>query len=421
MVARSAMTGPTLPAEARNPEPRAGGGGGLRSPHAEDADRGGAPARRRAGQGGRAVPRRRQQPRLPRVLRAARGAADDRRAADERAPRLHEHALQAPLRLRPSRRRGRVGHPADPPDGDRRDVQGGAPADARPAPRAVPALPPDRRGVRLLEPRVRGLGGGRRDRDARDARGRGRDPHLCRLHRPGRVPALQRERLADDDAAGRRGRPRLHARAGRAPVRRPPRPGAGLHRPEGRHVRQHPRHPGNRGQDRRSADRAVRLARGGHRPRRRALARPLEGRRGARRPGARVEGPRDDAAGPSARRRGRSARRVTAGSLHAQGDLPPLRVPRPAEPGRHARRGAAGGRAGRDGSGARALARGAARAAVGADRRRGERRSGRRRGRAGRRGRDRRPVRDRPGRSARPRSRRTTRRRSGSAWFATTR
>ena len=46
----------------------------------------------------------------------------------------------------------------------------GRQADAGPAARAVPALPADRRGVRLPQPRVRGLGGGRRDRDARDAR-----------------------------------------------------------------------------------------------------------------------------------------------------------------------------------------------------------------------------------------------------------
>ena len=65
--------------------------------------------------------------------------------------------------------------------------------------------------------------------------------HVRRLHRPRRVPALQREHLADDDAARRRGRPRLHARARRAPLRRPPRPGAGLHRPQGRHLGQHPR------------------------------------------------------------------------------------------------------------------------------------------------------------------------------------
>ena len=43
----------------------------------QDADRRGAPARRRPGEGGGALPRRRQQPRLPRVLRAARGAPDD--------------------------------------------------------------------------------------------------------------------------------------------------------------------------------------------------------------------------------------------------------------------------------------------------------------------------------------------------------
>ena len=42
-----------------------------------------------------------------------------------------------------------------------------AQADARPAARAVPALPADRRGLRLPQPRVRGLGGGRRDRHAR--------------------------------------------------------------------------------------------------------------------------------------------------------------------------------------------------------------------------------------------------------------
>ena len=61
-----------------------------------------------------------------------------------------------------------------------------------------------------------------------------------RLHRPRRVPARLRERVPDDDAARRRRRPRLHARAGRAALRRPARPGAGLHRAQGRHERQHP-------------------------------------------------------------------------------------------------------------------------------------------------------------------------------------
>ena len=55
----------------------------------------------------------------------------------------------------------------------------GRQADARPPARAVPALPADRRGVRLPQPRVRGLGGRRRDRDARDPRRRGRDQDDC--------------------------------------------------------------------------------------------------------------------------------------------------------------------------------------------------------------------------------------------------
>ena len=91
------------------------------------------------------------------------------------------------------------------------------------------------------EPRVRGLGGGRRHRDARDARGRGRDQDVRRLHRPRRVPARLRERLPDDDAARRRGRPRVHARARRAALRDPARPDPGLHRAQGRHERQHSR------------------------------------------------------------------------------------------------------------------------------------------------------------------------------------
>ena len=74
--------------------------------------------------------------------------------------------------------------------GGGRRLQGRPQADAGPAARAVPALPADRRGVRLPEPRVRGLGGRRRDRDARDARRRGGDPDLRRLDRPRRVPAL---------------------------------------------------------------------------------------------------------------------------------------------------------------------------------------------------------------------------------------
>ena len=57
------------------------------------------------------------------------------------------------------------------------------------------------------------------------------------------------EHRPDDDAARGRRRQRLHARARRAPLRDPARPGAGLHRAQGRLVRQHPRRPRDRRQD----------------------------------------------------------------------------------------------------------------------------------------------------------------------------
>src|SRR5690349_17666241 len=82
---------------------------------------------------------------------------------DERAARVHEHALQAARRLPAERSRGRVGHAARAPRRGRRGgrgrLQGRPEGDAGPAPRAVPALPPDRRGVRLSQSRVRGVGG----------------------------------------------------------------------------------------------------------------------------------------------------------------------------------------------------------------------------------------------------------------------
>ena len=149
------------------------------------------------------------------------------------------------------------------------ELQVRAPADAGPPARAVPALPADRRGVRLPQPRVRGLGGGRRHRHARDAGRRGRRQDVRRLDRPRRLPARLGERLPDDDAARRRGRPGLHARAGRGALRRC--------RPEqvpdfiglkGDTSDNIPGIPGHRRQDRRPADRAVRLARGRARARR---------------------------------------------------------------------------------------------------------------------------------------------------------
>ena len=232
---------------------------------AEDADRSRARARRRARSRERPVPRRRQQPCLPRLLRTSRGAPDDRRTADECAPRLHQHALQAARGLPSEGRRRRVGLAARAPRrrrrGRRRGLQGGPAADAGSAARAVPSLSPDRRCVRLPQPRVRGLGGRRRDRDDRHARGRRGDQDVRRLDGSRRVSVVQRQRLPDDDAARRRGRQRLHARARRGTLRRDSRAGAGLHRAEGRHERQHSGGAGDRRQDRRSAHRPVRVGR----------------------------------------------------------------------------------------------------------------------------------------------------------------
>ena len=199
---------------------------------------------------------------------------------------------------RPEGRRGRLGHEPGAPQGARRRVQGRPAADARPPARAVPALSADRGGLRLPEPRVRGVGGRRRHRHARLARRRGRGEDVRRLHRPRRLPALHRERLPDDDAARRRRRPRVHARAGLRALRRHARAGAGLHRAQGRHVRQHSRRSRHRGQDRGPAHLAVRLPRRRARARRRALARACEEPARARRPGARVEGARHDAPRP---------------------------------------------------------------------------------------------------------------------------
>jgi hypothetical protein len=129
---------------------------------------------------------------------------------------------------------------------------------------------------------------------------------------------------------------RVEARYGIRPDQIP-----GLHRAEGRHERQH---PGIRGSATRppAAHRAVRLARGGRRARRRALA-------------ARSKAIAENAEQAACVRSSRapcgaisssgvdSATFVPAAArpLRAEGDLQALRVSRAARAGRHARRGAA--------------------------------------------------------------------------------
>ena len=230
-------------------------------------------------------------------------------------------------------------------------------ADRRPTPGLLseqfPHFRPDRRGLRLPEPRVRRVGGGRRHCDTGDTRGRSGDQDLRRLDRPRRVPARLRQRRADDDAARCRGRECVHAGSRRGAVRHPSRPDPRLHRPQGRHVGQHPGHPGHRRQDRGSADRAVRLARGSDRARRRAVARAQEERHRIRRAGGPVEAAGDDAPRPRARLRSRRARAATTGPFAAARDVPALRVPQPARARRHPRRGRPGAADARAGNGSR--------------------------------------------------------------------
>ena len=190
----------------------------------QDADRGRAPARRRPPRDselflvdGTTSPTARTS-RCPRSSRRAR--------ASRRTPSSASRTCSSSSSPTTGRRASRSpGTPAPPTARSSTPDTRSTAGRCRPPRRAVPAFPPDRRGLRLPEPRVRGLGGRRRHRHARRARRRGRDQDDGRLDRPRCLPARQRQRLADDDAARSRGRPRVHARAGLRPLRRHARAG----------------------------------------------------------------------------------------------------------------------------------------------------------------------------------------------------
>jgi hypothetical protein len=310
----------------------------------EGEERGAAGPRRRAREGLRPVPRRRQQPRVSRVFRAARGARDERRSADERAARLRQHALQAAGGLSTASGRGGLGHAAGRAARRARSVQGGPQADAGAAAGAVFAFRSARRVVWLSQPHVLGVGGRRRDRDARDPRRRGGSQDLRRVDGSGRHAAPHRQRVPDDDAAGRVRRAGLHPRARGPALRGHPRADPGFHRPQGRHLRQHRRRPWHRGQDRRPALGDLRLPRRG--PRASLRTAPREGARPARArgPSARVQGARDHAPRPPGRLRPRGPGPGAPGPLQDAGDLPSLRAQGAAQAHRCPRRRAPGGR-----------------------------------------------------------------------------
>ena len=231
---------------------------------------------RRRRRGRRALPHRRQQPGVQGVLRASRVDRDGRRAPDQRDLRVRVDDGQDP-------------HRAPPPGGDRRlgrrhvragahlrALQGPAPASPRPAVGAVAAPGAARGGVRLPQREGRGLGGGRRDCDPGPPRPTGGGPRDGRLRRPRRLSGGRRRRAGDDDVARRHRDEDLRPRGGDRTVRRSPRAGPGPDRAEGRHLRQHPRGPGDRRQDRRPAPPGVRLAGGGAGQRRQDLGREAQ-------------------------------------------------------------------------------------------------------------------------------------------------
>ena len=201
------------------------------------------------------LPERPRRHRHPHALRLRDGAPQ---AAGGRAPRAHRG------RLRRHRRAAHLPRPA------LRRLQGAPAADAARDQVQHPAHQAARRSLRHPRARSRGRRGGRRDRDARQARrGRGRRRgHL--LGRQGLPPAALRPRL-DAPAA-------LH---GRGVQPRDPRdlpgevrwPGAGpVHRPAGPHGRlgrQRAGRAGHRREDGHQAHRRVRRRGDAHRARRR--------------------------------------------------------------------------------------------------------------------------------------------------------
>ena len=245
----------------------------------------------------RAVPARRQQPRLPGVLRPAGVDRDLRRAADQRDLRLCVDAGEGDHRAPAGGARRRLG---------RRDVgarehlpgiQGASALAPGPARRAVAASDAAGRGVRLHERQGRRLGGRRRDRLAGPRCPRAGDPGDGRIRRPRRLPAGHRRRAGDDHLARDHRHPGLRPRRGSRALRRSARAGHRPDRAEGRHLRQHPRRPGDRRQDRRDPAAGVRLPRGGAGQRRQGLRRETQAEPGrARRRRPRLEGAGDAAA-----------------------------------------------------------------------------------------------------------------------------
>ena len=263
----------------------------------------------------RAVPDRRQQPRLPRLLRAARDHCDLARLSHQRDLRLRLDAGEDPRRAWPAPDAGDLGRRVVGTQGGLRRVQGAAQLEARPAARAVAAPRAAGRSLWVSQRQGPGIRGRRRDRHAGASRARGGDRRDDRHGRPRRPPAGGAGGQRDGHQPRHHRHEDLRAPDGDRPLRDPARADSRLLRPQGRHLRQHPGGAGNRRQDscatppalRRPRDRArqrgrdlrcqtkgepdqprrrrARVQAAGHgQPRGRGRDRPGGGRRGRARP-----------------------------------------------------------------------------------------------------------------------------------------
>ena len=121
----------------------------------------------------------------------------------------------------------------------------------------------------------------------------------------------------------------------RRALRHPARADPGLHRPQGRHQRQHPRRPGHRRQDRRGAAAALRRPRGRPQPRRRHLRRQAQAEpHRARRRRPALQAARDDDPRCPDRPRHRGRVHEDPGSHEPAPRLPRVGAARPAPPAR---------------------------------------------------------------------------------------
>ena len=208
----------------------------------------------------RAVPRRQQQPRLPRLLRAAGGARHERGHAHECAARVHEHAVQASHRLPPKG----VAVAWDTRPVERMELDDAYKSDRRPMADLL-------REQFHFRPIVEAFGYRNLEFEGWEA-----DDVIATLATRADQAGIKTTVVSTDRDAFQlvsdnvvlmmtpRGSPTStsirpsRSRRGSGSPRADPR----FHRAQGRHLRQHPRCPGDRRQDRVAADQPVRVARG---------------------------------------------------------------------------------------------------------------------------------------------------------------